>query len=620
MAKIHQLNEHLTNMIAAGEVVERPMGIVKECVENSIDAKATHIEIVVQNGGLDRIMIIDDGIGMDFQDARMAFERHATSKIIKDDDLWNISTLGFRGEALPSIASVSEVELKTNDGKDSTLVRVEHGQCLAHEVYATPKGTSIDIKNLFQKTPARFKHLKSSQYEYSLINDIVTKFALCHPEIAFRLIHNDVETFKTNGSGHLQEVMLQVFGRDVAKTAIKIDTSDEDYKIQGFVAQPNHNRATKYYMYLYINQRMVRSTRLSSAVKDAFGGYMPHDRYPIAVLNIQMDPQLVDVNVHPSKWEIRLSKEKQCERLIYSSILDALRVQFQVSEVKPVKEKIKVEELQMVFNPSPLQQAIQDSFKPEVIEKMEYPRVETPIYEVKEEIAYTSEKDEIPHKTIQPMVEKEQFVEEKKSEFPAEEVKKVNPSLPDLRVIGQFHDSYILAEGEDGLYIIDQHAAQEKYHYEILRDNLLNRNVEHQLLMIPICVQLSHRAMVFLEEINQLLEKMCLHLEAFGENQCVLREIPIWLKDTQVDAFIKDLVDEFLKNQKIDEEGLRKSALASLACHSSIRFARHLTMEEMQQVVNDLRKCEQPFHCPHGRPTLICIKNQQLVKDFYRGG
>lgn len=618
MAKIHQLNEHLTNMIAAGEVVERPMGIVKECVENSIDANATHIEIIIQNGGLDRIMIVDDGIGMDFQDARMAFERHATSKIIKDDDLWNISTLGFRGEALPSIASVSEVELKTNDGKDSTLVKVEHGQCLAHEVYATPKGTSIDIKNLFQKTPARFKHLKSSQYEYSLINDIVTKFALCHPEIAFRLIHNDVETFKTNGSGHLQEVMLQVFGRDVAKTAIKIDTMDEDYKIQGYVAQPNHNRATKYYMYLYINHRMVRSNRLSSAIKDAFSGYMPHDRYPIAVLNIQMDPQLVDVNVHPSKWEIRLSKEKQCERLIYSSILDALRLQFQVSEVKPVKEKVKVEELQMFFNPSSFQQEIQNSFKPEVIEKMEYPKFETPVYEVKEE----GVKDE-PIKVeevIQPTVEKDSSVEEKRVEVTSPQIEKVNPSLPDLRVIGQFHDSYILAEGEDGLYIIDQHAAQEKYHYEVLRNNLLNRNVERQILMIPINVQLSHRAMVFLDDLNQMLEKMCLHLEPFGESQCILREIPIWLKDTQVDAFVKDLVDEFLKNQKIDEEGLRKSALASLACHSSIRFARHLTMEEMQQVVNDLRKCEQPFHCPHGRPTLICIKNQQLVKDFYRGG
>ena len=601
--RIQQLNEHLTNMIAAGEVVERPSGIVKECVENAIDAQATSIDIRIIEGGLECISIIDNGIGMDFDDAKMAFERHATSKIRLDDDLWNIHTLGFRGEAIPSIASVAAVDLKTNDGKESTLVQVHYGKEIAHKPFATPKGTQIDIHTLFQRTPARFKHLKTPQYEFSLISDIVQKFALAYPSIAFTLTHNEIETFKTNGNGQLQEVIMQIYGRDVAKSSIKIQGNDEDYQIDGYAVQPVFNRASKYYMLVYINSRMVRSTRLQKAIIDAYSPYLPSDRYPIAILNISMDAQLVDVNVHPSKWEIRLSKERQCEKLIYTTLSNALSTQFEVNETKPIIEKVKVEMPTFDFNKDNerinLIQEINESF---IIKE------DTIIYEEKTEpVEKESIEVQVPITTTPNIPEQEAF-------------KKVNVAFPELRVIGQYHNSYILAEGEKGLYIIDQHAAQEKYHFEQLKNHLFDEEVVMQPLLIPEIMKVPQSAISQLTELNCLLKEIHIELELFGNDQVIVRETPLWLKEYDLKGFIQDLVDFFLKNQEIDQLKFRKSALASLACHSSIRFNRSLNHMEMVKVIEDLKMCEQPFHCPHGRPTLICMSDSQLVKDFYRGG
>lgn len=339
MGKINRLDEHLSNMIAAGEVVERPAGIVKELVENCIDAKSTTVEIQIAQGGIDTITIIDNGIGMDHEDAVVAFERHATSKLKEVNDLWNIHTMGFRGEALPSIASVSHVLMRTNNGEESTEVEIAYGELKGNKPCAAPQGTMLQIRNLFQKTPARFKHLKSPQYEFSLISDVVQKFALSHPEIAFCLSHDGKTVFKTKGSGNLLEVLMQIYGRDVAKSAIKIDVKDNDYHISGYAMQPNFNRATKYYMLLYINHRMVRNYHLQKAIQDAYIGFLPKDRFPIVVLDIEMDAQLVDVNVHPSKWEIRLSKEKQLEKLLYTGLNNALKEKLQVIQVEKKKKK-----------------------------------------------------------------------------------------------------------------------------------------------------------------------------------------------------------------------------------------------------------------------------------------
>ena len=622
MARIHQLSEHITNMIAAGEVVERPMGIVKECVENSIDAHASHIEVHIQDGGLSKITIIDDGDGMDFEDAAMAFERHATSKIKEEDDLWNIHSLGFRGEAIPSIASVSEVTLKTNNGTDSTMIQVFYGEKKTHQKFSTPKGTQIDIENLFAKTPARYKHLKTTQYEFSLISDVIQKFALGYPNISFILTHNNIETFKTSGKGNLQEVLFQIFGRETAKGAIEIHAKDDDYKITGYAIQPNINRATKYYMYLYMNQRMIRHPRLYKAIQDAYHAYMASERYPICVLNIEMDAQLLDVNVHPSKWEVRLSKEKQLENLIYSTIKEALKKYLQVPEVT-VKEKVKIE--MPTLN---IYQQDEEKYKQDLRETIASYNtnnqnktiidIGTQSYVHKHQVV---EEEIIPNKFKEEMIEtpkqEEKPVISKVMEFKEDEIQPVNPSFPQLQVIGQFHGNYILAQGEKGLYIIDQHAAQEKYHYEVLRKNIF-KPCEMQSLLIPEVIQVTPAILVQLDDINQMLAHMQIECECFGEDAIILREIPIWLKDTNITKFMQDIFDYYQKNQTIQAESLRKAALASLACHSSIRFNRNLNLEEMKQVIEDLKKCEQPFNCPHGRPTMICMSDEQLVKEFNR--
>lgn len=674
MGKINRLDEHLSNMIAAGEVVERPMGIVKELVENCIDAHAKNVEIQILQGGIDTITIIDDGDGMDAQDATLAFERHATSKLKEVNDLWNIHTMGFRGEALPSIASVSHVLLRTNNGTDSTEVEINYGKLMSAKPCGTPRGTMIEVKNLFQKTPARFKHLKSPQYEFSLISDVVQKFALSHPEIGFNLSHDGRTIFKTRGNGSLLEVLMQIYGRDTAKTAIQLDGSDNDYKISGYAMQPQFNRATKYYMLMYINGRMIRNYHLQKAIMDAYSHYLPKERYPIVVMNMEMDAQLVDVNVHPSKWEIRLSKEKQLEKLVYETISEALKNQLQVPEVKKSelkKEKVEIQEFDFTYEREEpvkkLHDDINDSFvhpqnnSEPVIEDIPLPapketKKEKPVITypqksypsgvretfVKEkDIKYqTSKKEEPvkeekktepvhketvtpkPQKQIEEIKQPEVIVEPPKQEEikPAfEPVLAKNPSLPQLQVIGQFHNCYIIAQGEKGLYIIDQHAAQERYHYEIIRKQILEGVKDTQPLLLPITIESSISAVSQVDTINEMMEQLGIHLDVFGNNTFIVRELPVWMKDTEEEAFIRDMIDYFEQDNETGIDKLRKHAIATMACHSSIRFHRTLTMEEMKQVIADLGKCEQPFHCPHGRPTLICLSDNDLIKEFERG-
>lgn len=659
MGIINRLDEHLSNMIAAGEVVERPMGIVKELVENCIDAHAQMINIQISQGGIESITIIDDGDGMDAQDATLAFERHATSKLKEVNDLWNIHTMGFRGEALPSIASVSHVLLRTNNGIDSTEVEIKYGKLERALPAPSPKGTMIEVRNLFQKTPARFKHLKSPQYEFSLISDVVQKFALAHPEIAFHLTHDGKSIFETSGNGELLEVIMQVYGREGAKTAIALDQSDNDYHITGYILQPNFHRATKYYMLLYINDRMIRSYRLQKSIMDAYAPYLPKDKYPIVVIKIHMDAQLVDVNVHPSKWEIRLSKEKQLEDLIYKSIDHALKDSFHVSEValpKP-KEKVEVQSFEFTYRDAQqksLLKEVNDSFlQPEKLDvqeiKASLPPIVTIIDDKKtvphvEEIeeSYPSfqikKKDDMPISQAETNISQadDDMIEEASSNpfvtidtteeliVPVvndqEILEPKHASLPQMEVIGQFHNCYILAQGLEGLYIIDQHAAQERYHFEMIKDKIEQGQNDKQALLVPIQIESTMGALSLINELNEAMDGIGITLEIFGEATLLCRELPVWMQSIDEKAFLQDMIDIWMKDQEINIQKLRKLAVATMACHSSIRFNRNLTIDEMKQVIMDLGKCEQPFHCPHGRPTFICLSDQHLSKEFQRGG
>lgn len=618
MPKINRLDENLTNMIAAGEVVERPSGIIKELVENCIDAKAKNIEIRIMQGGIESIMVSDDGEGMDFDDAIIAFERHATSKLKEVNDLWNINTMGFRGEALPSIASVSQVLLRTNNGIESTEVEIHYGDLKNHRKCSCAKGTMIEVKNLFQRIPARFKHLKSPQYEFSLISDIVQKFAMSHSDIAFSLYHDGRMIFKTNGNGDLRQIIMQIYGKDCAKSAIALDHSDQDYHISGYIMQPNHNRATKYYMLIYINGRMIRSARLQKCIVDAYSAYLPKDRYPIAIIHIDMDSQLVDVNVHPNKWEIRLSKEKQLEKLLYDAITKALKETFEIVKVEVKKDTMKVESLTLDLNipkeDKKILQEVNDSFKIEessVVYEYIPQTINTVINESK---PMEEKKEEVIKKEV-----KNEVVEIKEQVKEQVQVEYRNPSLPELQVIGQFHNNYIIAQGEKGLYIIDQHAAQERYHYEVIRNQILSGVKDTQPLLIPIAIEVKQSILAHLNECNKIFNQLGIKFDLFGDQTLVIRELPIWMTSVNEKAFIQDMLDQYEKNQSISIENLRKHAIATMACHSSIRFHRPLSFQEMKQVIADLGKCEQPFHCPHGRPTLLCISDDDLFNQFERG-
>lgn len=658
--QIHKLDEHLSNMIAAGEVVERPQGVVKELVENAIDAGASQIQILIEQGGIEKITIVDNGKGMSFDDAALAFERHATSKINDVDDLWSIQTMGFRGEALPSIAAVSHVSLKSRTESESTLVEVSYGERKEHKQSAAQLGTTIEVAKLFQKTPARFKHLKSMQYEFSLIQDVVQKFALAYPEIGFTLIHDGKDIFRSSGNGNLQEVLYQIYGKDVAKDAIAINISDSDYTIEGYAAQPSVNRATKYYMLIYINRRMVRSYRLQKAISDSYQEYMPKDRNPIVVLNITMDATLVDVNVHPSKWEIRLSKEKQLESLIYKGLSDALKEELQVPQLKmnTEKEKIKEETFEFSYQTNEstidkIQASVSENFtKIEDLPSLDFEKIRRDVEEKKypntsvitgeeELIKYpkgsvvqaqmsqveeptqgynglkTGDENEVFDKAASGL--NEHTEEQAKTNEGFEEVEiPQNPSFPHMEVIGQFHGNYILAQGDAGLYIIDQHAAQEKFHFEQIRRRVMRGEHEMQALLIPISLAQEPKVIALVDDINKALNAVSIHVELFSDTSFVVRELPTWMQGVSAEKVIQDMIDYYVKDGDISIDKIRKYTIATMACHSSIRFNHRLSIEQMKQVIEDLKQCEQPFHCPHGRPTFILVKDEELFKQFER--
>lgn len=611
MGNIQRLDKHISNMIAAGEVVERPAGIVKELIENSIDACANVIEINIIQGGILSICIIDNGKGMDKDDALLAFERHATSKIKSEDDLWHIQTMGFRGEALPSIASVSQVSLQTCRDNEAYEVSVYYGDKSEIKRVSGINGTKIEVKNLFQKTPARFKHLKSIQYEFSLIQDIVQKFALSHPEIAFKLAHDERQVFKTSGKKDLREVIMQVFGKEYAQSAIKLEGSDSDYKLSGYAIQPRLNRANKYYMYIFINNRMVRNYRLQKAIIDGYREFLAKDRYPIVVLNISMDAQLVDVNVHPSKWEIRLSKEKQLEKLIQEKIEQAIKEHFAISTVNITQNKkrpiIENEAFDFSINYDKNTNS-EKAYNPIIHEK------ETDFVVADNNTSSLSDNFE---NTIKTQFDTQ--IEIKDEAINTENAVNITEAkLPIMHVVGQLHGSYILAQGDAGLYIIDQHAAQEKYHYEQIKKKIESSTHDKQQALIPLSIDVDQNVAQQFEEVKAIFSSIDINLELFGERTLLLREIPYWLQNTEYDQFLIDMIDIWKDDHKINLLQLRKHAIATAACHSSIRFNRKLNLAEMQKVIDDLNSCDQPYHCPHGRPTFICISTKDLQKEFER--
>ena len=597
MGKIHQLDTQTANMIAAGEVVERPMGVVKELVENAIDAGSTRITVSVIDGGMTKITVRDNGIGMDSEDALNAFKRHATSKIKGQNDLFDIHTLGFRGEALPSIASVSKVTLTTSDGNDSTRVQIEYGEIKNAGNYPCDEGTEISVEGLFYRTPARLKHLKSGSYENTLIQDVIVKFAFSYPSIAFTFISNDRISFQTTGKGNLLEVIYQAWGREAGENAIAVDFSDYDYHVKGYIVKPSLTRVSRNCMHVFLNGRMVRTFRLYKSILDGYEDFIVKGRNPLVVLNVEMDPQLLDVNVHPSKWEVRISKENQLEYLIKDNIREALKstILAPVAEVKAAVQKVSVEPIFFDTN-----SALVTPF----VAKKEV--TVTPVVETK---PIETIKEENIKPVIQEEIKEEKIIEEKEIQ---------HEKLPEMTVIGQLHEKFILCSTEKGLAILDQHACQERVHYEELLQKLDETTPVMMELLVPISILAGNDLVERVDEINASISDMHFQFEPFGRDTFIVRSVPMWMKEVEEERFLQDVIDNFKNDRDSKYARMEKKKIATMACHSSIRFNRALSLDEMKEVVKQLYKCQNPYHCPHGRPTFIILDEKELTKEFLR--
>ena len=592
MGRIHQLDTHTANMIAAGEVVERPMGVVKELVENAIDAGSTAITISIEEGGVSKITIQDNGCGMSAEDAEMAFARHATSKIHGEHDLFSIHTLGFRGEALPSIAAVSKVTLITSDGNENTKVEIAYGKKQSASPYPCNQGTEITVEGLFYHTPARLKHMRTASYESSLIQDVISKFALSHPEIAFHFINDGRDAFRTSGQGNLLEVVFNVYGRAASENAIPVDFQDFDYHVTGYLIKPEITRASNKMMHVFLNGRMVRTYRIYKAIQDGYDGLIPSGRYPLCVLSVEMDPHLLDVNVHPSKWEVRISKEIQLEVLIKDNVKKALHVE----EIAPVAQvaEARVEYYQPLrFDEEELQ----------------------PIQEEPKEVVEESVSDDAIQKSIQEEAEEDaRILRELQSKQEKEKIEE-KPVFPQMRVIGQYHKKYILCEMDHGIALVDQYAAAKRILFEDVYHKMTQQSVCVDLI-VPITLHTSDDVVQRLDEINTILAPYAIQFEAFGKDALIIRRIPAWLQTSNEEEFFTDLLEAFKEDETKHFTSMQQKKVARIASSHILKKNVSYSMEEMEQLILKLSKCDNSYTSLENKPIWIVLRQEDLEKEF----
>lgn len=583
MSKIKIMDEILANKIAAGEVVERCASVVKELVENSIDAKSNDIKVELKEAGTALIKVTDDGIGMDKEDAVVAFYRHATSKINDEEDLYRINTLGFRGEALASIASVSNVLLKTSQGNVGTLVNIKGGKVINVENADARKGTSIEVTELFYNTPARLKHMKSLYTELASITEYINKIALSKPDIRFTLINNGNTVLKTDGTGNLLKTISSIYGMDIARKMLEISGNDDDYEINGFISLPEVQRSSRNHIITLVNGRVVRNMDLNRVINDSYHSFKPDNRYPIVVLNIEVDPSLIDVNIHPTKMDIKFSKMDELLILVEKLIKEKLKKQILIPEIddftyNDFKEEPKVE--------------IEDK-KIEIIkEKPKYEELTLDLNRVSEETTTYI---------------KEEQVEEKR--------------LPEMYPVGLVHGTYIICQNEEGMYLIDQHAAKERINYELFKEKLNNPTKERISMLLPETIEYTNNEYIILRENFEFLQNMGFEIEEFGINSIIIKSHPIWLTKGFENEQIKRIIELVINKEKdFNLEKFNDHLSATLACKASIKANTDISLNEMEALINDLRKCHNPFNCPHGRPTIIYYSKYDLEKLFKRSG
>ena len=568
MSVIKVMSENLANKIAAGEVVEKCASVVKELVENAIDAKASNIKVILENGGLSLISVIDDGVGMDSADAKMAFQRHATSKIYKDDDLFFIDTLGFRGEALPSIASVSDVILETCEKDVGTLIHIKGGTILEESNSKGRVGTKITVTNLFYNTPARLKYLKSEATELANTTAFLEHIALARPEISFSLTNNGNSIFKTSGSGNLLKSIHEIYGLNTSSKMLPIKALSDDFEINGYISKPEILKSSKNHLITFINGRVVRNYDINRAINDAYYTYKPDGKYPVVVINIFTDPTLVDVNIHPTKQDVKISKINDLYNLLYNTIKDTLYNSLLIPDAISKEDADK----------------IKNSFIPiQDFQDLDGKQTTFDFGDVKEPV--------------------------KNEEF---------KSLV-LHPVGLCLGTYIVCDNEDGIYLLDQHAAQERVNYENYLDNLKKEDINITDLLIPINIELSQSDYLKFKMYSEVFEKMGFVWEDFGINTIIIKSHPLWLKVGYEEESIRKIIDLIINlNGEFDPIKFRESVAITLACKMAIKANEHISLMEIEGLLKNLMTCDNPYNCPHGRPTIIKFSIYDLEKMFKR--
>ncbi|MDT8862857.1 DNA mismatch repair endonuclease MutL [Alkalihalobacillus sp. MEB130] len=628
MTKIIKLDDALSNKIAAGEVVERPASIVKELVENALDANSSQIIVQIEEGGLSSIRIIDNGDGIASEEVETAFYRHATSKIRTDRDLFQIGTLGFRGEALPSIASVAFVSMTTNTGSGpGTGIVIEGGVIKEKKAAKARKGTEIQVTNLFYNTPARLKYLKTVHTEAGNVSDIVNRLALAHPHVSFEYSHDGKEVLKTSGNGDIRQVIASIYGRNVAKKVKHVEGRSLDYEISGFVGMPELTRASRQYMSIFVNGRYIRNYALARSIQDGYHTLLPIGRYPLVVLSIKMDPKLIDVNVHPSKLEVRLSKEEELGQLITQSIKRLFETETLIPSADTKQrtnfESYKSEQVSFDFDTpieartSPTIQVKEEQYEALASPEKGYDRLiqtdstyENPLPQQNKE----REQQESSQENVVATNIKE--VEPRKVETKEEE--SILERVPVLYPVGQMHGTYIIAQNETGMYLIDQHAAQERVKYEFFRDKVAEVSPHVQELLVPITLECTAQEFSIINEHLDDLHTVGVFPEQFGTQAFIIRSHPTWLPKGQEEETIREIIDYLLENRSVNLKKLREEAAILMSCKAAIKANRHLRQDEMFALLESLRKSSDPFTCPHGRPILVHFSTYALEKMFKR--
>ena len=640
--KIKLLDEHMINLIAAGEVIERASSVVKELVENAIDAGASRVDISLEDAGLKEITVSDNGCGMNEQEMKMAILPHATSKIKTDNDLFAIRTLGFRGEALASIVAVSNVKIKSSDGSRGTMLGLKAGVITSEAYIGYPRGTEIQVRNLFFNTPARLQNLKAENVELSFVVDYVCKIALACPKIAFKLTNNGNVLFQSFGNGNLLEVLSNVYDVNVAKNMVTLAETNGIFKVSGLTSNISVTRASKNNITIIVNNRVVKNYNIVNAILEGYKQLLTVGRYPICVMEIFVDYSLVDVNVHPTKAEVRFSEEESLLQLIRDAVNHALMRSSQVVNRDTIEEekeeKIVYEEtaLDREDDSNNVSNENNEEVKEETIDnditlEEEKKETENNTVSVEESFPWSEQKevftekeaisdvlDSVEEETIIEGAPKEEYVQQEFNFASGEILDESKDKINKLYYIGQLFGTYILAQNDDGFYIIDQHAANERINYEKIYHEFEKQDVVNYEILLPINLSFTPSDAILVREKMDVIKSLGIELEEFGGNSFVVRMVPVWMAKNNVNEYVEEIINNVINNKKQDRMEFLDNMAKSLACKKSVRGNEFLSTMQIDFLLEDLVKCSNPYTCPHGRPIIVKYSKYEIEKWFKR--